>query len=436
MTSFRPGLLRLVLLALALVATLTAASLYHLSEGSPLWWLLNAEPPRVEAPSPPGPQRGVIVLDAAVQPGTRADIVAVSLDGAPVPLPEVVAGHRDGDAPTPPTRLYRLRLDTGSLADGRHTLTLHVADRSLRRNRASREVMFSTDNTAPRLRLESSSGQVRAGVPVLVRWGANEAGDLRLTWGDDPLPPLSDPPGASSPQEGVSVVAVPVETGAGDVAVRLAGRDLAGNGAEKTLPLVIEAAILPRQALAVPESLATLATGPVARNEAAQVVSLTSAITAARSWLGPFRPPLAVGAPRTTGFGDRRDYADGHVIYHAGYDLAAPAGAAVMASAGGTVVFSAGLPQRGNTVILDHGRGVYTLYAHLLRFEVEAGQRVPVGQPVGLVGSTGLSTGPHLHWEVRLRGLPIDPGAWLTLSEELASTAAGVSVGPDSPSGG
>ena len=70
-------------------------------------------------------------------------------------------------------------------------------------------------------------------------------------------------------------------------------------------------------------------------------------------------------------------------------------------------------------MILDHGVGIYTVYGHLQSTDVQAGQRVAAGDTLGRVGSTGLSTGPHLHWEVRVRGLPVDPGAWIDLSGGL-----------------
>lgn len=394
------------------VAAAAVTGVYRVTDGDPWWWLLNAQPPIVEALAPTGPQRGVLVFDTAVRPAGRADLVAATLDGAPLAA-----------SPTSPSAWQRLEVDTSALPDGRHVLTLVAADRSRRRNRGAHPVVFSTDNTAPQLRLETSMERARAGVPLLVRWEANEPASLQVTWGADPLPGFSSFSPAAGRSEGFSVVALPVDSGAGEVRVRVAGQDPAGNTAEKSIQLSVDAAVLPRQALVVPGALASLATGAVAREEAGHVVSLTSAVSAERRWTGAFRLPLAGAALRTTGFGDRRDYADGHIVHHAGYDLAAPAGTAVVASAGGVVAYAGQLLQRGNTVILDHGWGIYTLYAHLQHWEITAGQTVAAGQTVGRVGNTGLSTGPHLHWEVRLRGLAIDPGAWLALSEALGADA-------------
>lgn len=96
--------------------------------------------------------------------------------------------------------------------------------------------------------------------------------------------------------------------------------------------------------------------------------------------------------------------------FHAGVDLAAPMGADVLATAGGTVAFAAWTPDGyGLRLVIDHGHGLTTLYAHLEETLVAPGDAVSAGQRVGLVGSTGNSTGPHLHFEVRSNGRPTDP---------------------------
>jgi murein DD-endopeptidase MepM/ murein hydrolase activator NlpD len=84
-----------------------------------------------------------------------------------------------------------------------------------------------------------------------------------------------------------------------------------------------------------------------------------------------------------------------------------------MACATGTVAFVGALHQRGNSVILDHGAGVFSAYHHLAQVTVAQGQWVNAGDLVGTVGSTGLlTTGPHLHWEVIVRGVNVDPVLW------------------------
>ena len=95
--------------------------------------------------------------------------------------------------------------------------------------------------------------------------------------------------------------------------------------------------------------------------------------------------------------------------YHNGVDFADPYGSNVYASKSGTVVYSGWISGYGNTIILDHGSGVQTLYAHNSELLVSVGQAVAQGEVVSLVGSTGMSTGPHIHFEIRINGQPVNP---------------------------
>jgi murein DD-endopeptidase MepM/ murein hydrolase activator NlpD len=118
---------------------------------------------------------------------------------------------------------------------------------------------------------------------------------------------------------------------------------------------------------------------------------------------------LPVAGRVTSGFGERRDPVGGGAEFHAGIDLAAPKGSQVRAIAAGTVSFSGNRGNAGNVVELQHGGGLVTLYAHLDRPLVAAGQKVGAGQVVATVGSTGRTTGPHLHFAVRRYGQAVDP---------------------------
>jgi murein DD-endopeptidase MepM/ murein hydrolase activator NlpD len=128
--------------------------------------------------------------------------------------------------------------------------------------------------------------------------------------------------------------------------------------------------------------------------------------------------PLA-GARRTSSYGDRRTYryANGSTAkaIHFGLDLAAPTGTPVAAAGGGKVVFAGDRIVTGLTVVLEHLPGVYTLYYHLNDLAVAEGDVVEQGTPLGGVGSTGLATGPHLHWEVRVSGVPVKPEPLVSL---------------------
>lgn len=98
---------------------------------------------------------------------------------------------------------------------------------------------------------------------------------------------------------------------------------------------------------------------------------------------------------------------------HEGIDIGADTGTPIRAAAGGTVILADWFGGYGNTVLVDHGGGYVTLYAHQSSLSVSEGDTVSAGQTVGLVGSTGHSTGPHLHFEVRVGGVAEDPELYL-----------------------
>lgn len=114
-----------------------------------------------------------------------------------------------------------------------------------------------------------------------------------------------------------------------------------------------------------------------------------------------------------SGFGYRRHPLWGGSQMHTGVDIGAAYGEPVRTADNGEVIFSGWWDGYGKAVVVDHGRGTSTVYGHMSRIYVEAGQRAEKGQIIGLVGSTGFSTGPHLHFEVRRNGKPVDPMRFL-----------------------
>ena len=111
----------------------------------------------------------------------------------------------------------------------------------------------------------------------------------------------------------------------------------------------------------------------------------------------------------SSGFGTRFDPFTGELKTHTGIDIAAPLGTPVLSVKSGIVINAGYTSGYGNLVIIDHGAGISTYYAHLSSITVNKNQQVVKGQQIGKVGSTGRSTGPHLHFEVRVNGKPTDP---------------------------
>ena len=123
------------------------------------------------------------------------------------------------------------------------------------------------------------------------------------------------------------------------------------------------------------------------------------------------------GARLGSSFGNRVDPFNKHLAFHSGLDFSIASGADVVAAAGGRVRFAGSKGGYGKLVELDHGNGLRTRYAHLSSFQVKAGDLVTPGQRLGAVGSTGRSTGPHLHFEVLHKGRFVDPQRFLALSD-------------------
>lgn len=136
----------------------------------------------------------------------------------------------------------------------------------------------------------------------------------------------------------------------------------------------------------------------------------------------PLAAPLAEYQV-TSGFGRRRDPLNHRRALHPGIDLRGPLRAPVVATAPGRVVFAGRRGGYGRMVEIDHGLGVRTRYAHLLRITVRVGQGVSLGSRVGLLGSSGRSTGPHLHYEVLVDGRQRNPQPFLKAGVRLSDTA-------------
>lgn len=182
-----------------------------------------------------------------------------------------------------------------------------------------------------------------------------------------------------------------------------------------TLTLVVQAGDFGWQEIPAAVADPILAQADKVRAEAERMANLFGGISQ-QGWSphDRFRSPLEGKHPRTSPFGTRRSYGrGGGISAHSGEDFSAAPGTPVLAPASGVVVLAESLFVRGNAVVLDHGRGVFTGYWHLQALHVAEGDRVEAGQLIGEVGNTGLSTGAHLHWEMRVYGVAVDPLQWL-----------------------
>jgi murein DD-endopeptidase MepM/ murein hydrolase activator NlpD len=137
--------------------------------------------------------------------------------------------------------------------------------------------------------------------------------------------------------------------------------------------------------------------------------------------LAPIRRPMEKPTRVSSGFGNRTDPFTGGRAYHSGIDFPAPKGTPVLSAGYGKVTFVGQRSGYGKLVEVTHAGGLVTRYAHLSAFLVEEGQVVSAGTPIAKVGSTGRSTGPHLHFEVRSKDKALDPNKYLAAGRRLAS---------------
>lgn len=217
----------------------------------------------------------------------------------------------------------------------------------------------------------------------------------------------------------VVILGVPTTVEAGRYLLRVTGRDRFGRTFSESREVTVEPRVFRHENLRLSSDLSGLRQLSNARTraETRQLQEFLSRFDPSGVYqTSRFVAPLAHWR-QTSGFGDRREYeyADGTFAgtIHEGIDLAAPAGETVSAAGAGRVVFAGTWLITGKTIVLEHLPGVYSLYFHMRALMVNTGEIVSQGQQIGEVGSTGLATGPHLHWEVRIGGVAVDPRSLL-----------------------
>jgi len=353
-------------------------------------YLADRDPPEVRIQAPAGPVRARVTVALGISDNCGVGEVRGFLDGQPL-------------TGAPP----QLEIDTAKLPDGDHRLTVEAADVSLRRNTGRAEAIFKTDNTPPALTVPANPVAIKQGEARPVEITSNEAlSRLEFRWGDVTVPVTA----------GLSTLAFPVAAGPADPPgvrrLEVTAWDQAGNEARLVVEVRIQPGTFPVDYVPVPPELTPLLDPEVLVQEERYLAGVFGQVTWPPRWTGGFRRPVT--GPISSAFGSRRSYAGGVLSApHLGVDLAVPAGTPVIAAADGRGALAEGLRVRGNAGVIDHGLGVYTAYYHLSQIRVQPGQEVRAGDLLGLAGSTGLATGPHLHWELRVFGVPADPLGWV-----------------------
>ena len=351
------------------------------------WWLTNTTPPNIHLVGPQSVVRGQTTVSVQLQPADRARVVEASVDGRPLTVSEP------------------LLVDTAVLSDGDHDVSVVAEDLSWWRNRSTGAHRLRSDNTPPRLTLEPRPERVRQGATWLLRIRADEAATIQARLAERMLDIQA------GDGFGWAVLGFSPEAPSTTMPLVEDGTDLVGNRAEQQAPIQVINGEFPTEEVDVSASLLPLLGLDVRAEEDRRLAPTYTHVSPAKLWDGRFLLP--VQGPIITEFGAQRSYNGGPLVgHHAGVDFAAPAGRTVVAANRGRVALVDEVRLRGKVLVLDHGLGVFTTYAHLSAVDVSVNQPVERGQPIAKVGNTGLSTGPHLHWELWVRGANVNPLEW------------------------
>jgi murein DD-endopeptidase MepM/ murein hydrolase activator NlpD len=199
----------------------------------------------------------------------------------------------------------------------------------------------------------------------------------------------------------------------GPYLLELTATDSTGKAIETSELVQVVAGDFATEQITLPPESSKLLDPALIKAENEHLSQIVGIFSRQQLWEGLFRAPLQGPLRVTSAFGTRRSYSSGPpTSYHEGLDYGAATGTSVLAAGAGRVALAEDLTVRGQAVIIDHGLGIYSGYYHLSEIAVKAEQEVKQGDLIGKVGSTGLSTGSHLHWEIRVNGVYVDPLQW------------------------
>jgi murein DD-endopeptidase MepM/ murein hydrolase activator NlpD len=215
------------------------------------------------------------------------------------------------------------------------------------------------------------------------------------------------------------LLAVDLDTKPARYQVEVRGADQGGKSLSGASSLEVKKVSFKTQTLSLPSSMVDLDPKTLERvnGESKRVEALFQRTRKEKLWKGRFLQP--VQGEISTPFGLRRVINRQNKSPHTGVDLRAEEGTPVLASNSGSVILVDDLFFSGKSVILDHGQGTYSMYFHLSEILVREGEKISRGDVLGQVGSTGRSTGPHLHWGVRVQGARVDPFSLIHVTETM-----------------
>ena len=251
-----------------------------------------------------------------------------------------------------------------------------------------------------------SAPTITQGQVIQVQVSCNQPCQVTADWGERTVHFYSFRPDAAWAAIAAHALADP-----GEETLRLSIRTETGQRLSVSSPLAVLEGEFESEELSFDVQTQALLDPAISGQENAYMNEVFGAYTAEQRWSGPFVWPWE--GYITSAFGSRRTYGGAVQSFHTGLDIDGETGDAIVACADGTVALAETLQVRGNAVVIDHGAGILSGYFHLSQIDVQPGQFVHAGEQIGLMGTTGLSTGSHLHWELRVDGVATDPRPWV-----------------------
>ncbi len=262
------------------------------------------------------------------------------------------------------------------------------------------------DTTPPTIFLAERSQTVAQGATLAVFLRADEPATLALSFLDRPRELF---PGEEDTQR--ALVGIPIRTAPGSHPLSINATDTNGNQVVIEVPVEVIAVDWPKTGkLPMSKSEARVEPEAVKRMRTERD-SIYATVSPQQRWTGPFQIPVE-GGTHTSVFGAFREYPDGSRNHHDAEDIARRRGVPIVAAADGQIALAHHQEMHGNAVLIDHGHKVIGLYSHLHELAVSPGQFVKQGDPIGTMGSTGRTTGPHLHWGLVVDEVAVDPLPW------------------------
>jgi hypothetical protein len=308
-----------------------------------------------------------------------------------------------------------IEVDTRSWPDGPHTI--EVRARSWGGwSEAHQSFEITTDNTGPAVALAERSFRVEQGHTLPIVFRVDEPiTHLRVVAFDKERTAFELEPGLWR-----ALVGVPIRQEPGHVKVSIEVDDERGNRAFYRPEVLVSEVDWPTSGK-LPLSKNRAAVDPPAMVEMRQERDAVYAtLEPLQQWDGLFGMPVYKGQ-HTSAFGTYREYPDGTRSHHDAEDIARRRGVYIYAANDGTVALAKMQEVHGNAVLIQHGQKVVSLYSHLQELDVEPGQEVTKGDILGRMGSTGRSTGPHLHWGIVVDEVPVDPMQWVDTAFDAES---------------